>query len=296
LEKWKALAGSYMPKSITGYDEDEYDRGRGYSQYDRGYGANARQGQVHQSHSKELFMHVMITEVDEHPLESMQKWIGSMVRKQGEKYKDEKMMQENLPGIVHTAEKSMAYCGWKTFAQPIHFPPVPGQGHSVTKNYLQIGNAGPPTLVVLRVHMSSRIRDNEDCVDWCGGIFETCTPAKAPQTSQERTEIAHVMMQELRRLKRQIIAQVQVVDYNQMYQMMLQEGFSPQAAQNSLQRARDDGEMHRQTYGDEPTKLNQFAGGSNQYGYSGSNQYGYPGGSGGGYGGGYGGYGGGYGR
>mmetsp|Transcript_84126 Transcript_84126/g.132834 ORF Transcript_84126/g.132834 Transcript_84126/m.132834 type:complete len:368 (+) Transcript_84126:43-1146(+) len=267
------------PSRSFHHSHNEYNH---YDHYGRSYDNGCCPGEhgVHGHHNRqnlrELFMYVYIEEIEEHPLKSMQKWIGNMVTNRAESYKDMQLMRENMSGILSCAGQTMAAHGWQAFAQPMHMPQVPGQLEQ--RDYLQIGRAGPPTLVVVRLHLSRRIRNQDDCLDCCAGIFDQCKAPQPPQTHHEKESIARYMTGQLRNLRNEIRANVQVMDFRQLYSTLVQQhGFNEHATREAMLRARNEGEARRQVHGDDPTFHNNYGNGHNTYGNAGYGGGGYGG-------------------
>lgn len=237
-------AAAYGQQGLYGRDEyaDDYSLSRDREPaYGGGYGqSQAMYAMAPLAVSKELFVNVLVTAIDEEStIKSVQSWMGGMLK--GNQHKGEMKAMEVSPVISDMVKRVIYGHGWDSDISLMMLPP----SHGVQRwaPYLQMGVDHLPILMVFRVQLRSRVRHRQDV----GGLsdlshmFGSCCDMFVPGSAIRREDWEHIgrgISDSLRRLRNQIRASVEVRDAPGEFHVLHTKGWTEELASQAIMQSR----------------------------------------------------------
>lgn len=186
--------------------------------------------------SKELFVNVVVTAIDEDIGKSVSNWVGGLMTTK--QHKGEMKAAEIYPVISDHVKRNIYNFGWDSDVSLVMLPP----SHGVQRwaPYLQMGVDHLPIYMVFRVQLRSRVRHMGDG----GGLahmFGSCCDMFVPGSAIRREDWDHIgrgVSDSLRRVRNQIRASVEVRDAPGEFHVLHTKGWTEELSSQAIMQSR----------------------------------------------------------
>lgn len=231
-----------------------YGRPRSTS-YDQNHAQGMMDVNAPRAVSKEMFINVHVLNIEEeNPLKNVSNWIGNLMTVSQQK--GYTRVQEIMPDIDHMVKSAIYSHGWVSDVQPLMLPP--SHGEAQWSPFLRIGEEDLPIFMVFRVQLRTKLSHNTGNQAYSGhgqpgangqpqggGLFQSlmacCETYVSPwsMSSEEYESIGMEIQDGLRRLRRSIRAQVEVVDAPGEYNILHSKGWNPELCSHAILQSRN---------------------------------------------------------
>lgn len=214
--------------------------------------------------SKEMFINVTVLSIEEeNPLKNVTNWMGNLMKGNQTVQKSHNRFQEIMPDIVNMVRSAVYAHGWVSDVEPVMLPPAHGENRWAP--FLRMGEEELPIFIAFRVQLRTKVAERSvgnqaynghgppgaqqhgayhGGHPQGGGFFQSLMAccemfvSPFPISGEEYESIGMEIQDGLRRLKRAIRAQTEVVDAPGEYNILHSKGWNPELCSQAVLQSR----------------------------------------------------------